>query len=104
METLARAFFRLRSPLEIESLLLLRQGCDKVTVVSNGFPEIKGLQELGFVGFSQSCELVNLPWVNFCITDVMVVGSGNEPALLPRRDRSRPFKFTLYFLESDSRG
>ena len=77
METLARAFFRLRSPLEMESLLLLPRGlgCDKVTVVTNGYPEIKGLQELGFVGFAQSCDLANLPSVNFCITVVMVVGS-----------------------------
>ena len=77
METLARGFFRLRSPLEMESLLLLPRGQDgdKVTVVPNGFPEIQGLQELGFVGFAQSCELSNLPYVNFCITVVMVVGS-----------------------------
>ena len=74
METLARASFRgsLLSPLEMESLLL--QPCDKVTVVPNGFPEIKGLQELGFVGFAQSYELANLPQVNFCITVVVVVG------------------------------
>lgn len=63
METLARGIFRLHSPLEMESLLLLPTGQDgdKVTVVPNGFPEIQGLQELGFVGFVQSCELANLP-------------------------------------------
>lgn len=61
----------------MKSFLLLprRLGFEKVTVVSNGFSEIKGLQELGLAGFAQSCELANLPYVNFCITVVMVVGS-----------------------------